>query len=646
MKRNHAKQLLFFLLLFIGQTVIGQQVYEVLVDSTKDYSDLTSGLGKPIKFIAYQNRLIVLDYDSYRILFYRRGTTFDDNKLLKIVGQHSRVQDNQPFHPVNYNRLSKEFTGTIFEGTLWITNYSYGEILLFDLDGNYLLTLAGKYRILDSDDDRLFAFEGNSVYQFDAVQDSFIYLKDLPEGVKVDADKYGTNVKIGYNRLCVKNRDSLHVYNFNNFLNNNQAGRLFSKTSSGMPDFEILPDKIVWSTDYDGNYQYCDLDGNNIGSGNYGLYTYTFNFTADTLYVTGSSKLKMFDQDLNELVSAIRKPFYLSLKFKGADSTNIYFYDHRDGGFAITPLDENNKIYYYQSENEIPYSSWHHEFRISGKYKYILSEWPPKSYSIYRFDTEKMESFHFNIKKTNSFDVLDDSIFTISGKNLIVYSTDGSLLGEHTLSNLTESNLEDIDSTSALFISVNGINLFIGYNDTLNVFNHQGLFIKAYPFIMGSTLQLFSSDTYVFCTSPLNALNISSGKISAFAPESTPQRGFIYKNLYWYNAGTNKYGYVVPTITDIANDHFTPPARFTLYQNYPNPFNPNTKIKFALEKSSRVTIEVFNVLGQRVATLLDKKMVAGLHSVNFNGNKLASGIYFYSITAGSFYQVKKMVLLR
>jgi hypothetical protein len=94
------------------------------------------------------------------------------------------------------------------------------------------------------------------------------------------------------------------------------------------------------------------------------------------------------------------------------------------------------------------------------------------------------------------------------------------------------------------------------------------------------------------------------------------------------------------------NTGTTYPNKFSLSQNYPNPFNPSTKIKFALPKAEKVKIELYNTLGQRVEILFDQHMKAGYHVVEFNGQNLSSGIYFYRIEAGEFQDVKKMILLR
>lgn len=86
--------------------------------------------------------------------------------------------------------------------------------------------------------------------------------------------------------------------------------------------------------------------------------------------------------------------------------------------------------------------------------------------------------------------------------------------------------------------------------------------------------------------------------------------------------------------------------QFFLYQNYPNPFNPSTTIKFALPRTEEIKIEVFNTIGQKVATLLDKQMQIGSHEVVFDAINLPIGLYIYRIFAGKFQDVKKMLYLK
>lgn len=90
----------------------------------------------------------------------------------------------------------------------------------------------------------------------------------------------------------------------------------------------------------------------------------------------------------------------------------------------------------------------------------------------------------------------------------------------------------------------------------------------------------------------------------------------------------------------------TLPEQYSLMQNYPNPFNPRTMIRFALPEASQVSLTVYNLLGEKVKELLNERMDAGEHSVEFNAQNLSSGIYFYRIKAGGFTTTRKMMLVK
>jgi len=90
----------------------------------------------------------------------------------------------------------------------------------------------------------------------------------------------------------------------------------------------------------------------------------------------------------------------------------------------------------------------------------------------------------------------------------------------------------------------------------------------------------------------------------------------------------------------------TMPGSFALTQNFPNPFNPSTSIKYQVSNISQVTLKVFDVLGNIVATLVNEEKPTGTYEVNFNASQLSSGIYFYKLQAGSFVQTKKMILIK
>ncbi|PIP77734.1 MAG: hypothetical protein COW85_07450 [Ignavibacteria bacterium CG22_combo_CG10-13_8_21_14_all_37_15] len=102
---------------------------------------------------------------------------------------------------------------------------------------------------------------------------------------------------------------------------------------------------------------------------------------------------------------------------------------------------------------------------------------------------------------------------------------------------------------------------------------------------------------------------------------------------------------------DIADEKVLP-EKFELKQNYPNPFNPTTNISWQLAVGSYVTLKVYDVLGNEIATLVDEEKQTGNYNVNFNpqqtnnDKQLSSGIYFYTLRAGKFVETKKMIFLR
>ncbi len=111
------------------------------------------------------------------------------------------------------------------------------------------------------------------------------------------------------------------------------------------------------------------------------------------------------------------------------------------------------------------------------------------------------------------------------------------------------------------------------------------------------------------------------------------------------NSETVEVNYSEQVLT--SNEEINLPSSFELYQNYPNPFNPSTNIQFELAQSGQVRLEVFNILGQRVATLLNNDLKqAGVHTVTFDASNLASGMYIYRIQSGNYVQSRKMMLVK
>jgi hypothetical protein len=88
------------------------------------------------------------------------------------------------------------------------------------------------------------------------------------------------------------------------------------------------------------------------------------------------------------------------------------------------------------------------------------------------------------------------------------------------------------------------------------------------------------------------------------------------------------------------------PSTFGLEQNYPNPFNPSTTFKFNVPSASNVSLKIYDMLGNEIITLVNENLQSGVYEVKFDASTLSSGVYFYSLNAGSFTATKKMMLVK
>jgi len=88
------------------------------------------------------------------------------------------------------------------------------------------------------------------------------------------------------------------------------------------------------------------------------------------------------------------------------------------------------------------------------------------------------------------------------------------------------------------------------------------------------------------------------------------------------------------------------PSAFTLKQNYPNPFNPITQIQYEMKSAGQVNMELFDIRGAKVRTLINEQKPAGSYEFTFDGSQLSSGVYFYSMTANEITKTRKLVLMK
>ena len=159
-----------------------------------------------------------------------------------------------------------------------------------------------------------------------------------------------------------------------------------------------------------------------------------------------------------------------------------------------------------------------------------------------------------------------------------------------------------------------------------------------------------SSDGIIWNKHPLNPVLSPSKDQLAYDLLEVPSivlfndRYFLY---YDYGVFSNGIGLATAdTITSI-NPQFTyRPATFALYQNYPNPFNPLTAIGYQLSALSDVDLSIYNLIGQKVVTLVNKRQPPGRYQVEWDASGFASGVYYYKIESGNYVQTRKMIYLK
>jgi hypothetical protein len=162
------------------------------------------------------------------------------------------------------------------------------------------------------------------------------------------------------------------------------------------------------------------------------------------------------------------------------------------------------------------------------------------------------------------------------------------------------------------------------------VFEH--VFRRAYPNTLGTALTTAAGNyQYVF----------TYKRDASWVDTSVVTMAFVQNDVNKEILNSAKGIYII----SVSNNQSEVPASYSLSQNYPNPFNPSTKIDFALPKDNFVALKVYDALGNETAVLVNGSLKAGSHSIDFDASALATGIYFYKLTAGSS-ETKKMTLIK
>jgi len=141
--------------------------------------------------------------------------------------------------------------------------------------------------------------------------------------------------------------------------------------------------------------------------------------------------------------------------------------------------------------------------------------------------------------------------------------------------------------------------------------------------------------------------NADSVTVKPRGVATTTNGDTVYVLMFGAKTGMYSIQRFIGPKTNVTKESSLIPDNYSLSQNYPNPFNPTTKINFALKTAGDVSLRVYDVLGKEVATLATGHYAAGSYSVEFTGNNLSSGMYFYTLTAANgFHQTQKMILMK
>lgn len=170
---------------------------------------------------------------------------------------------------------------------------------------------------------------------------------------------------------------------------------------------------------------------------------------------------------------------------------------------------------------------------------------------------------------------------------------------------------------------------------------HENIQLFLHDMHTGVQISLRETNRYVFQTIPQNQ---TTAHVPAHAAEAGPQPFHSDRDRSLTDSA--RFNLIVHTGSATVLAESELPRNARLYPAYPNPFNPVTNIRYELPQAADVRLDVFNLMGQRVATLVNEVQQAGVHTVQFNGSALSSGVYLYRIQAGSFTDIQKITLLK
>ncbi len=212
--------------------------------------------------------------------------------------------------------------------------------------------------------------------------------------------------------------------------------------------------------------------------------------------------------------------------------------------------------------------------------------------------------------------------------------------------------ISDIDLSTGSYASQNAVNVFFDVNFSVSDWNGN---LLSEPFNLNSgtyailkinkttAFNTFIAKTGLDINAALKFVYETSTGFDLTGISTTEDASSVTAEISHFShiVGSN-----ASSVTGIKEQTKNMPLQFALKQNYPNPFNPSTNITYELPKSSFVQLTVYNILGEKIATLVNATKDAGVHSVQFNAGNITSGLYIYQLKAGNVTLSRKMMLLK
>jgi hypothetical protein len=256
--------------------------------------------------------------------------------------------------------------------------------------------------------------------------------------------------------------------------------------------------------------------------------------------------------------------------------------------------------------------------------------WNQGSYGLVKFTVFNMEASEFNAIIGLEFIPYIDEVwgletveFLPSSEVVMTYTGESTHMGYKILSN-------DI-------VSVKTFDWYDGYSDSDPDY-FEWLTYSSYDTI--HTSESFDGVVSIMAQNTIPLAASDSAEFWIGIAMGTDQATMM-TNM---DSAAMKYDDIIATSIITEPEHFS--RAFSLHKNYPNPFNPQTTISFDLPEKDMVYLKVYNLIGQEIATLVNQELDAGTHQYRFNAQNLPSGLYFYTLRAGSYSETKKMMVMK